>query len=89
MGARMRDARKALGESQEVFGRRLGVRKLTVINYEKGLQSPTAKQLFNLYLSGVDAAYIFFGTSTPASRADQAGPHARGIGATVDKVNHG
>ena len=38
LGKRIRRYRRSLGESQETFGLRFNVKRLTVINWEKGSQ---------------------------------------------------
>jgi transcriptional regulator with XRE-family HTH domain len=50
LGQRIRRCRRTLGENQEVFGARFGVKRLTVINWESGTQPngshlPTLTQL--------------------------------------------
>lgn len=61
MGTRLRALRKKLGETQTEFGHRLGVSKLSVLNYEAGVTCPTAEQLQSLETTGVDATYLAFG----------------------------
>lgn len=61
MGARLRSLREKLGETQSQFAQRLGVIKLSVLKYEAGITCPSAEQLHNLELTGVDATYVAFG----------------------------
>jgi transcriptional regulator with XRE-family HTH domain len=44
LGQRIRRYRKQMGESQEAFGRRFGVKRLAVANWEKGA-TPNGKHL--------------------------------------------
>lgn len=68
MGSRLRALRRRIGESQTQFGQRLGVNKLSVINYESGITAPTARQLYYLDQSGVDATYVAFGYPSFANK---------------------
>lgn len=60
-GQRLRKTRTLLGESQKAFGLRIGVTKLTVMNYEAGKTVPTCEVLPYLGELGIDAAYLAFG----------------------------
>lgn len=61
MGVRLRSLREKLGETQSQFAQRLGVVKLSMHKYEAGTTCPSAEQLHNLELTGVDATYVAFG----------------------------
>jgi transcriptional regulator with XRE-family HTH domain len=61
MGVRLRSLREKLGETQSQFAQRLGVIKLSMLKYEAGTTCPSAEQLHNLELTGVDATYVAFG----------------------------
>ena len=47
---RIKELRKTLNLSQEEFGKRIGVAKTTICNYEKGVSTPTMNTLENLSL---------------------------------------
>ena len=44
----IKELRKSLGLSQEEFGKRIGVTKTTICNYEKGVSTPAMNTLENL-----------------------------------------
>lgn len=61
---RIKSEREAMNLTQTAFGAIAGVKKRTVIDWEKGSSSPTAVQLFALYCAGADANYILTGLKT-------------------------
>lgn len=64
VGQRLREERKRLGLSQEVFGKLGGVKKLAQINYEKDARTPPYKYFDNLReVDGldIDVEYILTG----------------------------
>lgn len=67
IGLRLRRARERLGESQAKFAARLGVSKLSVLNYESGASCPGADQLSMLGAAGIDASEIAFGLPSLAT----------------------
>ncbi|WP_154662585.1 helix-turn-helix domain-containing protein [Solimonas flava] len=60
-GERLREERTRLGLSQPAFGEIAGAAKRTVIDWEKGVSSPTVMQLSALMAAGVDALYVLTG----------------------------
>lgn len=66
---RIKEERERLGLSQAKFGSIAGVSKQTVITWEKGNTSPTAVQLNEMSLSGLDAMYVLLGQRTPSTQA--------------------
>jgi transcriptional regulator with XRE-family HTH domain len=61
IGLRLRRARERLGESQATFAARLGVSKLSVLNYESGSSCPGVDQLSTLATESIDVCEIAFG----------------------------
>lgn len=61
IGNRIKDERERLGLSQPAFGELAGAAKRTVIDWEKGVSSPTAQQLAALSEAGADVRYIVTG----------------------------
>lgn len=68
VGRRLKEAREALGESQEAFAKRMHVVVKVVYNYERGLTCPNAEQLQRLQDSGLDASFIAFGVPSLVGR---------------------
>lgn len=67
---RLKEARIKLGLNQAEFGELVGAKKRTVVDWEKGVSSPTGIQLEKLTLQDVDVAYIVTGVEsnpTPSS----------------------
>ena len=62
IGERLREERERLGYSQTAFGELGGVKKLSQINYEKGVSYPTAAYLECLAKVGADVMYIVTGS---------------------------
>lgn len=76
IGERLKEERTKLGLTQPEFGELVGAKKRTVIDWEKGVSSPTALQLAVFSDSGVDVTYIITGVSTqpalpPSLAADE------------------
>lgn len=68
IGARLREERERLGLTQEAFGAAGNAGRRTLIDWEKGISSPTAVQLSALSAIGVDVLYVVTGarlTSVP------------------------
>lgn len=61
-GVRLKEERERLGLSQPAFGEIAGAAKRTVIDWEKGVSSPTGFQLEALAAAGTDVHYIVTGT---------------------------
>jgi len=64
---RLRDEREALGLTQDVMAKKVGVSKRSYCAYEAGETAPSAKLLAALANMGVDIAYLLTGNrSRPA-----------------------
>lgn len=63
---RLKEERERLGLSQPVFAKAAGSAKRTLIDWEKGVTSPTAIQLVALSAIGTDVPYILTGERTSA-----------------------
>lgn len=61
IGIRIKEERERLGVTQPVFAEAAGAKKRTLIDWEKGVSSPTAVQLSALSEIGVDVMYILTG----------------------------
>lgn len=57
----IKDERKRLGLTQPAFADIAGVKKRTIIDWEKGASSPTAVQMSALFKAGADVQYIVTG----------------------------
>ncbi|ATG73658.1 hypothetical protein AN401_07140 [Zobellella denitrificans] len=67
LGDRLKEERERIGLTQPVFAELAGVKKRTVIDWEKGVSSPTALQLEALSKVGLDAQYVVTGARSVAS----------------------
>lgn len=70
IGERIRAERERLGFTQPVFAEVAGTKKRTLIDWEKGVSSPTATQLAALSEIGADILYIVTGHRTGSSLSD-------------------
>lgn len=61
---RLKEVRAQLGLNQSEFGELLNAKKRTVVDWEKGVSSPTGFQLEMLAQHNVDVAYIVTGVSS-------------------------
>lgn len=61
IGIRLKDERERLGITQPVFAEAANAKKRTLIDWEKGVSSPTAVQLSALAEIGVDVMYVLTG----------------------------
>jgi transcriptional regulator with XRE-family HTH domain len=61
IGQRIKEERERLGLTQPVFAEFAGAKKRTLIDWEKGVSSPTAVQLSALAAIGADVQYILIG----------------------------
>lgn len=66
LGNRLREERDRIGMTQPVFAEAAGAKKRTLIDWEKGVSSPTATQLEALAAIGVDVLYVLTGRRAPA-----------------------
>lgn len=64
IGERLKDERKRLGLTQPGLAEAAGAAKRTVIDWEKGVSSPTAVQLEAMATVGMDVLYVVTGLST-------------------------
>ncbi|WP_428242984.1 helix-turn-helix domain-containing protein [Gynuella sp.] len=67
IGARIKQERKRLGLNQAIFGEMANAKNRTVIDWEKGVSTPTGDQLACLEDAGVDLLYVLTGTATKAT----------------------
>ncbi|WP_082608229.1 helix-turn-helix transcriptional regulator [Acidovorax sp. Root219] len=65
IGDRLRAERERLGLTQPAFAEVAGAKKRTLIDWEKGVSSPTAAQLAALAGLGVDVQYVVTGSMAP------------------------
>ena len=61
IGDRLKEERDRLGLTQPAFAEIADAKKRTLIDWEKGVSSPTAVQLSALAAAGVDVLYILTG----------------------------
>lgn len=71
LGLRIKEERERLGLTQPVFAEIAGAKKRTLIDWEKGLSSPTALQLELLAKVGIDVLYVVTGNRSPAAASGQ------------------
>ncbi len=64
IGERLREERERLELTQPAFAEAAGAKKRTLIDWEKGVSSPTAVQLSALSEIGADVLYILTGQRT-------------------------
>lgn len=62
IASRLKEERERLGLTQPVFAEAAAAKKRTLIDWEKGVSSPTAVQLAALAAIGVDVAYVLTGS---------------------------
>lgn len=67
IGARLREERESLGETQESIASKLGITSKTWSKYESGKTSPTTMTLVELGLLRFDVGYILTGIKSPIS----------------------
>ena len=61
LGDRLKEERQRLGLTQPVFAEYAAAKKRTLIDWEKGVSSPTVLQLQSLAAIGADVIYILTG----------------------------
>ena len=61
LGDRLKEERQRLGLTQPVFAEYAAAKKRTLIDWEKGVSSPTVLQLQSLATIGADVIYILTG----------------------------
>jgi transcriptional regulator with XRE-family HTH domain len=58
---RLKQERERLALTQDEFSAAAGAKRRTLVDWEKGVSSPTAMQLAELQTIGVDVAYVVTG----------------------------
>jgi len=71
--SRLKQERERLGLTQPALGDLVGAAKRTVVDWEKGVSSPTAVQLSVLANAGMDVAFVLSGKTLQERAADAAG----------------
>ncbi|MHC3433679.1 helix-turn-helix domain-containing protein [Delftia lacustris] len=66
IGERLKTERERLGLAQPAFAEIAGAAKRTLIDWEKGVSSPTAVQLAALAGAGVDVLFVLTGERSKA-----------------------
>lgn len=61
IGSRLREERERLALNQDSFAELAGAKRRTLVDWEKGVSSPTAIQLNALSNAGVDVQYVVVG----------------------------
>ncbi len=61
IGARLREERERLGDSQALFSINAGVSRMSQVNYESGRRTPDANYLRTIAEFGVDVLYVVTG----------------------------
>ena len=85
---RLKSERERLGLTQPVFAETAGVSKRTLIDWEKGVSSPTAVQLSALAAVGVDVLYVLTGQiNQQAADAPALSPRQRFLLENYDQMS--
>lgn len=66
IGGRLREERERLLLNQSLFAARVGVSRMSQVNYESGKRSPDAVYLRAAYEAGIDVGYVITGKRTAA-----------------------
>ncbi len=61
IGSRLRQIREHLGETQAVFGKRFGLSRNDISNYERGLCDPPIRLLAELDRMGINLSWVLNG----------------------------
>lgn len=86
IGDRLKEERERLRLTQPEFAEAAGAKKRTLIDWEKGVSSPTAVQLGALVAIGVDALYVLTGQrSQPVAPQATLPPRQRAL---LDNYEH-
>lgn len=70
--SRLKEERERLGLTQPGLGELVGAAKRTVIDWEKGVSSPTAVQMATFAEAGMDVGYVLLGKALPERVAEAA-----------------
>ncbi|OWJ91096.1 hypothetical protein B6S59_25325 [Pseudomonas sp. A46] len=81
LGERLKEERQRLKLTQPELAEAAGAKKRTVIDWEKGVSSPTAVQLEALALVGLDVLFVVTGSRSNAATS----PHLTESQASVTK----
>ncbi|MDK1288513.1 helix-turn-helix domain-containing protein [Pseudoalteromonas umbrosa] len=71
IGSRLKEERERLGIKQDDFAALASAKRRTLVDWEKGVTSPTAVQLAQLAEVGVDIQYVLIGKKTASTYSDQ------------------
>lgn len=74
IGIRLKQERERLGYTQPVFAEFAGAKRRTLIDWEKGVSSPTAVQLAGLARAGADVLFILTGHRRLATMVQEPTP---------------
>ncbi|MBD1584889.1 helix-turn-helix domain-containing protein [Pseudoalteromonas sp. S16_S37] len=66
IGTRLKEERKRLGLNQDDFSALAGAKRRALVDWEKGITSPTATQLSMFAEAGVDTQYVLTGKKLTA-----------------------
>lgn len=66
IGNRLREERELLCLSQALFAGKVGISRMSQVNYESGKRSPDASYLLAAYEAGVDVGYVITGKRSEA-----------------------
>lgn len=66
IGGRLREERERLMFSQALFAARVGISRMSQVNYESGKRAPDTVYLLAAYEAGVDVCYVITGKRTGA-----------------------
>ncbi len=66
IGNRLREERERLCLSQGLFAGKVGVSRMSQVNYESGKRSPDSSYLLAAYEAGIDVAYVITGKRAKA-----------------------
>jgi transcriptional regulator with XRE-family HTH domain len=74
IGPRLKEERERIGLTQEAFSEAAGGKRRTLIDWEKGVSSPTAVQLSALSRIGVDVLYVVTGQRQGQTQSQSQAP---------------
>ena len=86
LNERLKEERERLGLTQPDFAEVAGAKKRTLIDWEKGVSSPTAMQLASLFKIGVDVLYILTGIRQEQAACQE--PLTKREAALLDNYRH-
>lgn len=86
IGERLKAERERLGMTQEAFAGLAGAKRRTLVDWEKGVSSPTTAQLSALAAVGVDVLYVVTGELPFAASAARQALLGGGLATSSPKV---